>query len=50
MKPDFADALSKLLGEYADAPIDDVISELEIQLYALREQEAASATDDEEEA
>ena len=37
MKKTFADALSELLAEYADDDANDIISELEMQLYALRE-------------
>ena len=41
MRPSFAEALGNLLAEYADEPIEELISELELQLMALREREAA---------
>lgn len=38
MDKSFEAALAALLAEYKDTPRDEVISALELQLYALREE------------
>jgi hypothetical protein len=41
----FEDALGQLLADYCATPIDDLISALELQLDALREQRAQESGD-----
>lgn len=38
MRKPIEEALADLLAEYADLPPSDLISALELQLYAMREQ------------
>lgn len=38
MEPSFEEALSDLVSDHADTPLDEIISALELQLYTLREQ------------
>ena len=41
---EFSEALSDLLAQYAETPADEIISELELQLMALKD--SAEADDD----
>lgn len=38
MRPTFEDALGDLLTKYADVPAEEVMSALELALYALKDQ------------
>ena len=40
--PSFEDELSELLAKHADDDLDEIISAMEIQLYALREDQRAT--------
>lgn len=42
MRKPFEEALADLLAEYADEDIDELISALELQTMALKEQESSN--------
>jgi hypothetical protein len=46
MEQPFDEALMELLDRYADTPVDDKISALELRLMALNEEAAEAADDD----
>lgn len=41
----FEDALGELLAEYSRCPVDELISAMELQIMALKEQDAAADED-----
>lgn len=45
MKPDFETALGDLLASYGDIPAEEIISALELAIYAIKEAEQAAKDD-----
>ena len=42
----FAEALSDLIAQYRDVPLSELLSELELRVYALREEVAGEEGED----